>query len=72
MMRLDIRAPIGWLFTLIGALLAGYGLLTGAPSTGTAAGLNINAWWGAVLAVFGIAMLLSTRRRPMAAGKGST
>jgi hypothetical protein len=62
-MKLDIRAPIGWLFTLIAALLIGYGLLTGAPSTGAAAGLNINVWWGAVLAVFGIAMLLSTRRQ---------
>ena len=71
-MKLDIRAPIGWLFTLIGALLGAYGLLTGAPSTGTAGGLNINAWWGAVLAVFGIAMLLATRRRPAAAGKGSS
>jgi hypothetical protein len=62
-MKLDIRAPIGWLFTLIGALLVGYGLLTGASSTHAAGGLNINAWWGAVLAVFGIAMLLSTRQR---------
>jgi hypothetical protein len=70
-MKLDIRGPIGWLFTLIGALLGGYGLLTGAPPTSTAGDLNINAWWGAVLAVFGIAMLLLTWRRSVAAGKGS-
>jgi len=41
------------------------------PSTSTAGDLNINAWWGAVLAVFGIAMLLLTWRRSAAAGKGS-
>ena len=46
--KLDIRIPIGLLFTLIGALLAGYGLLNGAPMRGAAAGFNINAGWGAV------------------------
>jgi hypothetical protein len=71
-MHLDIRGPIGWLFTLIGALLLGYGLLTGASPASTAGGLNINAWWGAVMAVFGIAMLLLTRRRSVAAGKRSS
>jgi hypothetical protein len=61
--RLDIRIPIGWLFTLIGALLVIEGLLTGAPTTGAARGLNINAWWGGVLVVFGVGMLLLARRR---------
>jgi hypothetical protein len=61
-MHLDIRIPIGLLFTLIGALLVGYGLMHGAPLRGTAAGWNINAWWGAVLIVFGVAMLLLARR----------
>ena len=70
-MKLDIRGPIGWMFTLIGILLAGYGVLAGVPSSSTAGDLNINAWWGAVLAVFGIAMLLLTWRRSAAAGKGS-
>jgi len=61
-MKLDIRLPIGLLFTLIGALLVSYGLLNGAPVRGAAAGWNIDAWWGAVMVVFGAGMLLFARR----------
>jgi len=61
-MKLDIRLPIGLLFTLIGALLVLQGILTGAPSQGAAAGWNINAGWGAVLVAFGVGMLLLARR----------
>jgi hypothetical protein len=59
-MTLDIRLPMGLLFTLIGALLMIYGITHGALST--AGGLNINAYWGAVLIVFGVSMLLLARR----------
>jgi hypothetical protein len=62
MMTLDIRSPIGWLFSLIGALLIGCGVWYGPPPRGTAAGWNINAGWGAVLLAFGIGMLLLARR----------
>lgn len=55
-MGLDIRWPIGLMFTLIGALLTGYGAFdqTGSVSLG----ININLIWGVVLLVFGILMLL--------------
>jgi hypothetical protein len=67
-MTLDIRTPIGLLFTLIGSLLLLYGL-TQAPA-GTpidtpvvaAGGGNINAIWGTVLILFGLCMLLLARR----------
>jgi hypothetical protein len=55
-MGLDIRWPIGLMFTLIGALLAVFGLAKGAESTSL--GININLIWGAVLLVFGVLMLL--------------
>jgi hypothetical protein len=55
-MGLDIRWPIGLMFTLIGALLAVFGLTKGAEST--ALGININLIWGVVLLVFGVLMLL--------------
>ena len=55
-MGLDIRWPIGLMFTLIGALLAGFGLVKGAESISL--GININLIWGAVLLVFGVLMLL--------------
>jgi hypothetical protein len=55
-MGLDIRWPIGLMFTLIGALLAVFGLAKGSESMSL--GININFIWGAVLLVFGVLMLL--------------
>lgn len=61
---LDIRAPIGGLFTLLGVMLAGYGLFasgSGGPSD-LSSGTNVNLWWGAVMTLFGVSMLLMARR----------
>jgi hypothetical protein len=61
---LDIRAPIGGLFTVLGAMLAGYGLFaTGSGrSSDLSSGVNVNLWWGLVMLVFGIVLLLMARR----------
>lgn len=61
-MGLDIRLPIGLLFTIIGVLLAGYGLLSDASIYARSLGFNINLTWGVVLLVFGAAMLVAWRR----------
>jgi Na+/H+ antiporter NhaD/arsenite permease-like protein len=66
-MGLDIRWPIGLMFTLIGALLALFGLAKGSESMSL--GININLIWGAVLLVFGIFMLvgaMSGKKNPPA------
>jgi hypothetical protein len=55
-MGLDIRWPIGLMFTLIGALLVIQGAIV-APG-GQSLGININLIWGIVLLVFGVLMLL--------------
>jgi hypothetical protein len=59
-MGLDIRWPIGLMFTLVGVLLVVYGLMTGgnADLYKSSLGININLIWGAVLTVFGVLMLL--------------
>jgi hypothetical protein len=59
-MGLDIRWPIGLMFTLIGILLTGYGLDKSTASSVQVSGqsVNINLCWGIVLLVFGVAMLL--------------
>jgi hypothetical protein len=57
-MRFDIRWPLGALFTLLGALLAGYGI-TAAHGAARSLGINVDLWWGLVLAAFGIMTLLS-------------
>ena len=61
---LDIRAPIGGLFTVLGAMLAGYGLFASGNggSSEAATGTNVNLWWGLVMLVFGIVLLLMARR----------
>lgn len=64
-MGLDIRTPIGLMFAVVGAILAGYGLLTaGSDLYQRSLGLNINLVWGAVLLAFGLAMLWLGRRGP--------
>ncbi len=57
-MGLDIRLPIGMMFTLLGAMLAVYGLATGSDAMyEVSLGININLIWGGVLFVFGAVML---------------
>ncbi len=56
-MGLDIRIPIGSLFALLGALLAGYGLCSNPAIYRRSLGIDINLWWGVVLLVFGCGML---------------
>ena len=55
-MGLDIRWPIGLMFTLIGVLLAIFGAVKSADSMSL--GININLIWGLVLLIFGVFMLL--------------
>ena len=59
-MGLDIRWPIGLMFSLIGLLLTGYGMVKATDSVSL--GININLIWGCVLLVFGAAMLFGAIR----------
>ena len=60
---LDIRAPIGGLFSLLGLMLAGYGLVAGSRTTSDVAPVtNVNLWWGVVMLLFGVFMLVLSRR----------
>jgi hypothetical protein len=65
---LDVRVPIGGLFTVLGLMLSGYGLVIGSGSASLSAGssTNVNLWWGLVMLVFGLLLLLGSflaRRR---------
>ncbi len=59
-MGLDIRIPIGWMFTAVGGLLVLYGILTNGNAELYQRSLNINFnfWWGLVLLAFGLLMLI--------------
>lgn len=56
-MGLDIRVPVGSLFVILGALLAGYGLCSDPGIYQRSLGIDINLWWGGALIVFGLGML---------------
>jgi len=58
-MGLDLRIPIGLMFSLVGILLAGYGLMTKANTEiyKRSLDININLYWGLFLLAFGIVML---------------
>jgi hypothetical protein len=56
-MKLDVRLPIGLMFTIIGAILTVYGLVSGDTIYGRSLGINVNLWWGLVLLAFGLVML---------------
>ena len=65
-MSLDVRFPIGGMFSIIGAILAVYGLLSDDTIYQRSLGINVNLWWGLVLLAFGLTMLgfaLRGRRR---------
>jgi len=59
-MGLDIRWPIGLMFTLIGVLLTVFGITKSADSV--MLGININLIWGVVLLLFGVLMLAGAVR----------
>jgi len=61
-MNLDIRLPIGMLFTIVGVMLSGYGVLSDSAIYQKSLGYNVNLVWGLVLLAFGIFMLLLGRR----------
>ena len=63
-MPLDIRLPIGMLFTLVGLLMTGYGAFSDPAIYQRSLGYNVNLVWGLVLLAFGVFMLALGRRGP--------
>lgn len=61
-MNLDIRLPIGGLFTLLGLVLTGYGLLGDKTIYARSLGHNINLTWGIVVLLFGAWFLWMGRK----------
>jgi hypothetical protein len=61
-MGLDIRLPIGGLFTVIGILLTGYGVLADKAIYQASLGINVNLRWGLVMLAFGLIMVAFSRQ----------
>ena len=60
-MGLDIRLPIGFLFSIFGVLLIAFGALSDKAIYERSLGININLEWGVVMLVFGAIMLVLGR-----------
>jgi uncharacterized membrane protein YeiB len=55
-MGLDIRLPIGIIFTTYGVILILYGLVADPAIFASSDGVNIDLWWGLAMLVFGLLM----------------
>lgn len=62
---LDIRIPIGLLFTVLGLLVTAYGIITNSDAElyKKSFQYNVNLWSGLLMLVFGVVMLLLARRK---------
>jgi uncharacterized membrane protein len=58
-MGIDIKFPIGLMFTILGLLLTIFGVATSGDSAlySRSLGININLWSGAGMLIFGVIML---------------
>jgi hypothetical protein len=56
-MNFDLRLPIGFIFSLFGAILVTYGLISDPAIYHRSLGFNVNLDWGLVLLAFGLIML---------------
>lgn len=56
-MGLDVRVPIGLLFSFLGLVLAIFGLFSDPEIYRVSLGINVNLAWGVVLLGFGGVML---------------
>ena len=69
-MGLDIRWPIGLMFSLVGLLLTVFGFVTknDAEMYKRSLDININLIWGIILLLFGAFMLIMAMRQKKDAG----
>jgi hypothetical protein len=63
-MSLDLRIPMGLMFTLVGIILTAFGIATNSNAElyARCLGVNVNLWWGLVLLIFGQTMFQLGRR----------
>jgi len=56
-MGLDIRLPIGIIFSIYGVIMIAFGAFFADPAIfERSMGVNIDVWWGAAMLVFGLFM----------------
>ena len=71
-MKLDVRLPIGMMFTLLGVMLVIFGLVSDRAIYARSLGINVNLWWGLALLAFGATMLAFALRSRRTQGDDTT
>jgi hypothetical protein len=63
-MNLDLRIPMGLMFSFVGIILTAFGFATRGDAAlyAKSLGYNANLWWGMVLLAFGLSMFFLGRR----------
>ena len=58
-MGIDIKIPIGLMFTILGLLITVYGFITRLDASlySVSLGINVNLWSGLGMLIFGVVML---------------
>lgn len=69
-MKLDLRLPIGLMFTIFGVILTVYGIVSDRTIYQRSLGIDVNLWWGLVLLAFGLVMLAFALRGGKQAERG--
>jgi hypothetical protein len=71
-MQLDVRMPAGFMFLIMGVMLAAYGVAGDQSIYARSLGINVNLIWGIVLiAAAGCLLALSFRHRTRTNGDRS-
>jgi hypothetical protein len=60
-MGIDIRLPLGILFSLLGLILLVYGIASDPSLYQPSLGINVNLYWGIALLAFGMLMFVLSR-----------
>ena len=65
-MGLDIKVPIGLMFTILGLLLTVFGIATGGDEElyRRSLEININLWTGLAMLLLGVVMLATSKFKP--------
>jgi hypothetical protein len=61
-MGLDVKLPIGLLFTIFGILLVIYGFTSDPAIYSKSLGENVNLVWGTMMLAFGLLMLFFSKK----------
>lgn len=59
---MDLRLPLGGLFTIFGLILTAYGLVSSRAIYAQSLGINVNLDWGLVMLIFGAILVVFAYR----------